>query len=687
MLMKQVCAAVQHAHQKGVVHRDLKPGNVLVSDDDGRRQIKIIDFGLAKAMGQKLTEATLFTERGQIVGTPEYMAPEQADPSNQDIDTRADIYSLGVILYQLLVEALPFHGPELRRAGMVEIQRVLREVDPPKPSTKLASMGPASTALARTRRISVLALTKALRNDLDWVVMKALEKERNRRYDTANALAADLQRFLDHEPLVAGPPSAGYRLKKLVRRYRSQFLAASLVFLALLLGAITTSYLWLENSKLATAEAFAKRELQATVNKFKLVSTVVQYDRLLADEAALYGNLAESLPAIDDWLLRVDGLLDKYQQIQATIASLNESLDQQELAEAAEKIGAPVSSSTRPAAETAAILRDALARLLRDRDFGLLQDKKVSVLSLRIWAINVRQLTRAHPNARHSWAEVRRDIAGNPNYAGVDLKQGDDDVLGLVPIGRNPVTGLWEFYDLISAWDGISDPAGLAIPEQHPETGVIGVDGETGIVFVLLPGGAVTQGSQAEHASEPFFDPLRRGGDENLHHAELSPFLIARHEMTQGQWVRLCRWLAPDKRNPSQYRAGLQAAGAVMTLAHPVEMVTWFMADEMLSRYGMALPTEAQWEYAGRGGSTTQWAVPKDQLVLAANLADAAAREAQMGGQWEEWRDGYIVHAPTGTFPPERVRASRCARQCQRVVPRRVYTLWRRAARRWSAHD
>ncbi|HEX6812763.1 MAG TPA: tetratricopeptide repeat protein [Planctomycetota bacterium] len=240
MLMQQVCAAVQHAHQKGVVHRDLKPGNVLVSDEGGKLQIKIIDFGLAKAMGKRLVEASLFTEAGQVVGTPEYMAPEQADPTNQDIDTRADIYSLGVMLYELLVGALPFPGHELRRAGMLEVQRILREVEPPKPSTKLKSSVAAAPEIAAARRMSTGALMRALEHDLNWVALKALEKDRNRRYETANALASDLQRFLDHEPLLAGPPSASYRLRKLVRRYRGQVLAATAVLLALIGGSVGT---------------------------------------------------------------------------------------------------------------------------------------------------------------------------------------------------------------------------------------------------------------------------------------------------------------------------------------------------------------------------------------------------------------------------------------------------------------
>ncbi|HEX6811537.1 MAG TPA: serine/threonine-protein kinase, partial [Planctomycetota bacterium] len=239
-LVQQVCAAVQHAHQKGVLHRDLKPGNLLVVDEGGKLQVKIIDFGLAKAIGRQLVAAPLATEAGQIVGTIEYMAPEQADPTNQDIDTRADIYSLGVILYELLVGALPFPGDELRRAGLVEAPRILREVDPPRPSTKLAASPATAEAIASARGMSASAFLRVLEHDLDWVLVKALEKDRNRRYESATALAADLQRFLDHEPLLAGPPSAGYRLRKLMRRHRGQCLAAGAVLLALTGGGMGT---------------------------------------------------------------------------------------------------------------------------------------------------------------------------------------------------------------------------------------------------------------------------------------------------------------------------------------------------------------------------------------------------------------------------------------------------------------
>jgi len=235
-LMQQVCAAITHAHQKGVVHRDLKPSNVLVSDEGGVARVKVIDFGLAKAMGPKLTDASLFTEAGQILGTPGYMAPEQADPTNVDVDTRADVYSLGVILYKLLVGEPPFSNDHLWRGGFMGVLRVLREEEPLRPSQKLSSMGPATTKVCGDRRMSSAALRRTLQTDLDWVVLKALEKDRNRRYDSPAALAAELQRYLDHEPLLAGPPSAWYRTQKLLRRYRGQAIALGAVTGSLIAG-------------------------------------------------------------------------------------------------------------------------------------------------------------------------------------------------------------------------------------------------------------------------------------------------------------------------------------------------------------------------------------------------------------------------------------------------------------------
>ena len=210
-----VCQAVQHAHQKGIIHRDIKPKNVLVAVVDDRPAPKIIDFGVAKAMAQPLTQQTIYTEQGQLIGTPEYMSPEQAEMSNLDIDTRSDIYSLGVLLYELLTGALPFDRKTLRMAGYDEIRRIIREVEPPKPSTKISTLGEDSQNLAANRRIDLQTLRRQLRQELDWIVMRTLEKDRTRRYATAQALAEDVQHYLQHEPVQAGPPGGWYRVRKL----------------------------------------------------------------------------------------------------------------------------------------------------------------------------------------------------------------------------------------------------------------------------------------------------------------------------------------------------------------------------------------------------------------------------------------------------------------------------------------
>jgi non-specific serine/threonine protein kinase/serine/threonine-protein kinase len=232
-LFMQICEGVQHAHQKGIIHRDLKPSNVLVTIQDDRPVPKIIDFGVAKATAQHLTDRSLFTELGVLIGTPEYMSPEQAEMGALDIDTRTDIYALGVLLYELLTGALPFDRKDLRQAGIAEIQRIIREREPPRPSTRITQLGPASTEAAKNRHTEPRRLASDLRGDLDWITMRALEKDRTRRYQTANALSADVRRHLNDEPVVAGPPSAAYRAGKFVRRHRFGVVAAATLVILL----------------------------------------------------------------------------------------------------------------------------------------------------------------------------------------------------------------------------------------------------------------------------------------------------------------------------------------------------------------------------------------------------------------------------------------------------------------------
>src|SRR5205807_3825974 len=234
------CQTVQHAHQKGIIHRDLKPSNVLVALYDGKPVPKVIDFGVAKAAGLTLTEKTLVTGFGAIVGTLEYMSPEQAEINQLDIDTRSHIYTLGVLLYELLAGSTPFSKKDLEKAGMMEMLRVIREDEPSKPSTKLSTADGLPT-LAANRGTEPAKLTKLVRGELDWIVMKALEKDRNRRYETANGFAADVQRYLADEPVLACPPSAWYRFRKFARRNKGRVTAGLALAALLVLGTAGTS--------------------------------------------------------------------------------------------------------------------------------------------------------------------------------------------------------------------------------------------------------------------------------------------------------------------------------------------------------------------------------------------------------------------------------------------------------------
>jgi serine/threonine protein kinase/tetratricopeptide (TPR) repeat protein len=253
-----VCQAVQHAHQKGVIHRDLKPSNVLVAIQDGRPTVKVIDFGLAKAINQRLSEHTLRTGFHQLIGTPLYMSPEQAEMSPLDVDTRADIYALGVLLYELLTGTTPFEKERLGKVGYDELRRIIREEEPPRPSARLSTLGGKLTAVAAQRRTEPRHLSRTVKGELDWVVMKALEKDRNRRYESASAFAADVQRYLADEPVYACPPSTGYRLRKFARRNKGPVLAASLVVLALVAGVVGTSLGLIRAEQRAEGERRAK---------------------------------------------------------------------------------------------------------------------------------------------------------------------------------------------------------------------------------------------------------------------------------------------------------------------------------------------------------------------------------------------------------------------------------------------
>jgi tetratricopeptide (TPR) repeat protein len=304
-LFVSVCEAVQHAHHKGIIHRDLKPSNLLVTMKDTRPVVKVIDFGVAKALGQELTDKTLFTGFAQMIGTPLYMSPEQAGMSNVDVDTRGDIYALGVLLYELLTGTTPFDRERLKEVGYDELRRIIREEEPPRPSTRLSTVGQAATAVAAKRRSDPCKLSRLLRGELDWIAMKALEKDRARRYDTASEFAADVEHYLREEPVLACPPSAAYRFRKFVRRHQRSLMMGTVVALALLVaaGSIGWGLARVAESKRQEAAQERKLEQGITAALHEAEQTHVELHRQLTDRK----QVCELLSDMDAW----DGMVKK----------------------------------------------------------------------------------------------------------------------------------------------------------------------------------------------------------------------------------------------------------------------------------------------------------------------------------------------------------------------------------------
>ncbi|MGA2257702.1 MAG: protein kinase, partial [Thermoguttaceae bacterium] len=297
-LFVPVCQALQHAHQKGVIHRDLKPSNVLVALYDDRPVPKVIDFGVAKATGQSLTDKTLMTGFGVVVGTPEYMSPEQANLNNLDIDTRSDVYSLGVLLYELLTGTTPVDRKSLGKAAVLEVLRIVREYEAPRPSTKLSSSD-ALPSIATNRNIEPARLTRLMEGELDWILLKALEKDRSRRYESANGFARDIQHFLAGEPVQAAPPSTSYRLKKFLKRNKRQVTAAALILLALTAGTVVSSFFAADSYRQARlareqAEIARENEIKARSEKERADEKAAEADRNAkrADQSAAQATAA-----------------------------------------------------------------------------------------------------------------------------------------------------------------------------------------------------------------------------------------------------------------------------------------------------------------------------------------------------------------------------------------------------------
>ncbi|MBL8736306.1 MAG: SUMF1/EgtB/PvdO family nonheme iron enzyme [Planctomycetes bacterium] len=822
-LFVEVCAGVQHAHQKGVVHRDLKPGNVLVARQGERAQPKLIDFGIARALaGDDDTSDPTLTEAGAVLGTPSYMAPEQLRGDLHSIDTRTDVYALGAILFELLTGLRPLAGELGEPAAAFVARQRLAAIDVPRPSVAMLRDPSTLAVRAELRATSPAGAARALRADLDWIVLRAMAKEPERRYASVAELAGDLERYLRGEAVLAGPPGFGYRLRKFVQRRRGQAIAIAAVASALLVGGVATFVQYLraegeaqKNLQLASIAEQERDRADAKVDEFEMLAAVVEHERVRARADELGPAWPERIPVYEAWLRddwevlrkvwpRLEGTvaatrsralpwsdaeravdrsmhpryaewLGVSQQLAAveraqprepdalvpllptlpeairgsdpatmlkychrrvspkwaerTVAgeealgliaaytaqaalpataepvvraAVAEELAWAELANGnhvaarrhLEKARAEVAGDaaalkdreavarefeaavaalpalcsdlrkrlavleplvaerltfTFPPDEAAArFLHDALSKLLRDRD-------RLATTAARVerdlgWARALATPNWRHPQARHGVDDVRRGLASSTHPTLQALAPTFEIPVGLVPIGPNPATGLWEFYDLRSAWAGQGDPAALPLPTHGPD-GSIALDETMGIVFVLVPGGTFVMGAQNTRPNDPNHEVGAREG-EDAHHVTLGSFLIARHEVTQAQWERL--WNGDESLlRPSQYRPGAddRRRGAVTAL-HPVEQVNWSMANRLATDHGLCLPTEAQWEYACRAGTNTPyWCGPRvEDLGPVANLLDRTAESSvSTWGKGGPFTDGAVLHWPVGS--------------------------------------
>ena len=570
-LFLQVCEATQHAHQKQVMHRDLSANNVLVTETERGAQPKIIDFGIAKSLADPLLESAAQTFQGALMGTPEYMSPEQAAGRVADVDTRADVYSLGAQLYELLTDQLPISSVELRARGVQGIAEVIASTRPAAPS----AVAPA----ARRAR---------LRGDLDAITAKAIEKDPAQRYASVGELAGDLRRVLAHEAVEVSSPSRWHRLRKFLRRNRGPSLAVGGAFAAVCVAAVLLVLALERASREAVLKERAYRELQEMADAgFRLLANEDRLERARAAELRLPPPWPEHLGAYAAWQREfADRLRDEQRKVRARLRELGEQ-EQDAGGELPDDVDRH------------------LSRALRRLD-GQLEEFlgpggcAAEVASRRSWGQD--RLTT--DSSEDAWRDAQRAVKAAPEYRGLQLPR----IAGLVPLGPHPSTRLWEFLD------ERTHAPGAPLPSRDPETGALATDGDCGVVFVLLPGGRPAIGARREEPGLDRNDP--RAHDDELSDATvaLEPFLIARREMSAAQFARLTGSRAAD------VDPGLPQVG-----------VDWRDATRALQRWGMQLPTEAQWEYACRAGTSSPWSSGHDAESVAA--VGWTSGPLQRGGQ------------------------------------------------------
>jgi serine/threonine protein kinase/formylglycine-generating enzyme required for sulfatase activity len=606
-LFVQACHAIQHAHQNGVIHRDIKPANLLVTDDG---QLKVIDFGIAKATTPKPGDAATLTRAGDVVGTPLYMSPEQALGDAYRVDTRSDVYALGVVLFELVTGRLPFTARSRLRSGWTEV---------PRPSEWLRTHRRAATVAAFRRGTVPAQFMRQSVREIDWIVARATALEPSERYQSALELAQDIERCLAGDPLVAGPASRAYRWRKFVRRNRAVAAATALAAGTLIVGLIITTVLYWSAER-AREDAIAQRDavlrlsdglrleqLRASADSFAAVPADVPRMRAWLDGPAR--ELAARLPRHGETLRALERRATTAAELPVELAF---QLDQ--LTTLVRALATFVDADPRIGTVAAVRERVQFAEQIRERSL---------VEHAREWDAAIAAIA---------------DPTRAPAYAGLRIVP----QVGLVPIGPDPVSGLWEFVHLRSGDIPLRDAGGR-----------LRVDAATGIVFVLLPGGRATLGCApvpkgTAGDGRDHKDHLAEERESPVHTLDLEPFFLSKYEMTQGQWLRATR------HNPSESPPGRRWGDKMHDLRHPVDNVSWWDCDRVMRQLGLGLPTEAQWEYAARAGTTTRWWTGSRESTLegAANLPDRGAIARGKPAHWRgvAWDDGYADTAPVGCY-------------------------------------
>jgi serine/threonine protein kinase/formylglycine-generating enzyme required for sulfatase activity len=700
-LFAPVCDAIHHGHQKGIIHRDLKPSNILV---DATGQVKIIDFGVARSTDSDLAVTTLQTDIGQLIGTLQYMSPEQCEADPHNIDTRSDVYALGVVFYEVLCGRLPY---DVTRMAMHEATRIICEHQPSKLTT----------------------VDKTLKGDIETIALKAVEKDRERRYQSATDFGQDIRRYLNNEAITARPPSIVYQLHIFARRNRGLLSAVAAVFLALLIGVIVSTFQWVKAERYAREAVEARRVAEEARDaesrqrgladqRYEEIIRLADLKRLADARSAadaLWPAHPEKIAAMEAWITAQGApLRDNLPEHEATLASLrSQALEydpeqqrqdrethpkaaelaeqkqhlaglQKELHNARAEEGEDAEEKTRrieeyektigEAEQSIAELEeavkerrtwkftDAQTQWQHDTLGGLVQglrefvdpDPKKGILASveeRLeFASRIEQQSTTGEQAATRWAEAVADIGQLEVYGGLQLAP----QLGLLPLRRDPRSGLWEFWHIQTGTK----------PELNADAEAVNpwvLTGDTGLVFVLIPGGTFWMGAQKHDPERRNYDPHATARESPVHEMTLAAFLISKYEMTQGQWQRF------TGANPSRYGPTWSWKGEppAETPIHqnqrwnPVEQVTWMECRNVLDRLGLVLPTEAQWEYAARAGTASVWWTGDEKESIgverAGNLADGwtKSKGGPRGWPYEEWlEDGWVGHAPVGSFRP-----------------------------------